>query len=71
MYKQIASNKRKSLALLVGFLVLYGALGYVLSLWFGAAALVVAVVIAIVMLVINLYMADDLVTLVTGANHIE
>ena len=27
MYKQIASNKRKSLALLVGFLVLYGALG--------------------------------------------
>ena len=71
MYKQIASNKRKSLALLVGFLVLYGALGYVLSLWFGAAALVIAVVIAIVMLVINLYMADDLVTLVTGANHIE
>jgi heat shock protein HtpX len=71
MYKQIASNKRKSLVLLAGFLVLYGALGYVLSLWFGSAALVVAVVIAIVMLVINLYMADDLVTLVTGANHIE
>src|SRR5688572_13871390 len=71
MYKQIASNKRKSLVLLAGFLVLYGALGYVLSLWFGSAALVIAVVIAIVMLVINLYMADDLVTLVPGANHIE
>jgi heat shock protein HtpX len=71
LYKQIASNKRKSLALLVGFLVLYGVLGYVLSLWFGAAALVVAAVIAVFMLAINLYMADDLVTLVTGANHIE
>jgi len=71
VYRQITSNKRKSLALLAGFLVLYGVLGYVLSLWFGVAALVIALVIAVVMLFINLYMADDLVTLVTGANHIE
>ena len=35
MYKQIASNKRKSIALLFGFLLLYGALGWLLSLWFG------------------------------------
>ena len=71
MYKQITSNKRKSLALLAGFLVLYGALGYVLSLWFGAAALVLALLIAVVMLVINLYMADDLVMAVAGARQIE
>ena len=71
MYKQIASNKRKSLALLFGFLVLYAGLGYVLSLWFGPAALVVALAIAVFMLVINLYMADDLVALVTGAERIE
>ncbi len=71
MYKQIASNKRKSLALLAGFLALYGTLGYVLSLWFGAAALVVAIVIALFMLLINLYMADDLVAAVTGARRIE
>ena len=71
MYQQIASNKRKSLALLVGFLLLYGALGYVLSLYFGPAALVIAVGIAIFMLVINLYMADDLVALVTGAQRVE
>ena len=67
MYKQIASNKRRSLALLVGFLVLYGVLGYVLSLWFGIGALIVA----IVMLVINLYAADDLIMTVAGARHIE
>src|SRR5215210_7342045 len=71
MYRQIASNKRKSLALLAGFLVLYGALGYVLSLWFGAAALVVALVVAVAMLLINLYMADDLVMAVAGARQIE
>ena len=35
MYKQITSNKRKSLALLVGFLLLYAAIGWLLSLWFG------------------------------------
>jgi heat shock protein HtpX len=71
LYRQIASNKRKSLALLVGFLVLYGALGWLLSLYFGTAALVIAGVIAIFMLVINLYMADDLVALVTGARRVE
>ena len=71
MYRQITSNKRKSLALLAGFLVLYGALGYVLSLWFGVAALVIALLIAVVMLVINLYMADDLVMAVAGARQIE
>ena len=71
MYQQIASNKRKSLALLVGFLVLYGGLGWLLSLWFGTAALVIAGAIAIFMVVINLYMADDLVALVTGARRVE
>ena len=71
MYKQIASNKRKSLALLAGFLVLYAGLGYVLSLWFGVGALVIALIVAVVMLLINLYMADDLVMAVAGARRIE
>jgi heat shock protein HtpX len=71
LYKQIASNKRKSLALLVGFLVLYGVLGYVLSLWFGIGALIVAGVVAIVVLLINLYAGDDLITAVAGARRIE
>jgi heat shock protein HtpX len=71
MYKQITSNKRKSLALLVGFLLLYGVLGYVLSLWFGVGALIVAGVIAIVVLLINLYAGDDLITAVSGARRIE
>ncbi len=71
MYKQISSNKRKSLALLVGFLVLYAVLGYLLSLYFGPAALIVAGTIAVFMLVINMWIADDLVAAVTGAQRIE
>ena len=71
MYRQISSNKRKSIALLVGFLLLYGALGWLLSLWFGTAALVVAIGIAIVMLIVNLFMGDDLVATVAGARRIE
>jgi heat shock protein HtpX len=71
LYKQIASNKRKSIALLFGFLALYVGLGWLLSLWFGSAALFVAVAVAIVMLVVNLFMGDDLVTTVAGARRIE
>ena len=71
MYRQITSNKRKSIALLFGFLLLYVALGWLLSLWFGAAALFVAVGVAVVMLMVNLFMGDDLVAAVTGARRIE
>ncbi len=71
MYKQIASNKRKSIALLFGFLLLYGALGWLLSLWFGSAALFVAIGVAIVMLFVNLFAGDDLITTVAGARQVE
>jgi len=71
MYKQITSNKRKSLALLFGFLLLYGALGALLSLWFGEWVFGVVIVVAIVMIVVNLFMGDDLVLRVSGARQIE
>jgi heat shock protein HtpX len=71
MYAQITSNKRKSVLLLIGFLLLYGALGWLFSLWFGAAAFYIAIGIAIFMLIVNLYMGDDLVALVSGARQVE
>jgi heat shock protein HtpX len=71
LYKQIASNKRKSIALLFGFLLLYAALGWLLSLWFGNAALFVALAVAAVMLFVNLFLGDDLITTVAGARRIE
>ena len=51
MYEQIAANKRKSVLLILGALLLLGAVGYVLgSLWLtGPAGAVVALVIAAVM----------------------
>jgi heat shock protein HtpX len=71
LYKQIASNKRKSIALLFGFLLLYGVLGWLLSLWFGSAALFVAIGVAIVMLLVNLFAGDDLIATVAGARRVE
>jgi heat shock protein HtpX len=71
VYRQITANKRKSLLLLVGFLALYGALGFLISLWWGSAALYLAIGIAVFMIIINLYMGDDLVTLVSGAKQVE
>jgi heat shock protein HtpX len=71
LYKQIASNKRKSIALLFGFLLLYGALGWLLSLWFGTGALFIAFGVAVVMLLVNLFAGDDLIATVAGARRVE
>jgi heat shock protein HtpX len=71
MYQQITSNKRKSILLLFAFLLLYGALGWLLSLWFGPAAFYIAIGVAIIMLVVNLFAGDDLVALVSGARRVE
>jgi heat shock protein HtpX len=71
MYKQITANKRKSLVLMVGFIALYSALGFLLSLWLGEAAFYIAVGIALLMVFINLYAGDDLVLAVSGARRVE
>jgi heat shock protein HtpX len=71
MYQQITANKRKSLALMVGFILLYGALGFLLSLWLGQAAFYIALGIALLMIFVNLYAGDDLVLAVSGARRIE
>jgi heat shock protein HtpX len=57
--------------LLVGFLALYAVLGWLFSLWFGPAAFYIAVGIAIFMLIVNLYMGDDLVALVSGGRQVK
>jgi len=71
VYQQITSNKRKSILLLIGFFALYALLGWLFSLWLGQAALFFALFVAIFMLIINLYMGDDLVALVSGARQVE
>jgi len=71
VYKQISANKRNSILLLIGFLLLYGALGWLISLWLGNAALFIALAIAIFMVITNLFMGDDLVALVSGARRVE
>jgi heat shock protein HtpX len=71
VYQQITSNKRKSLLLLVGFIVLYGGLGFLLSLWLGQAAFYIALGIALFMVFVNLYAGDNLVLAVSGARRVE
>jgi heat shock protein HtpX len=71
VYKQISANKRNSILLLIGFLLLYAGLGWLFSLWLGQAALFLALFIAVFMVIINLYAGDDLVALVSGARRVE
>jgi heat shock protein HtpX len=43
MYEQISANKRNSLLLMAGFLLLYTGLGWLFSLWLGPAAFYIAI----------------------------
>jgi heat shock protein HtpX len=71
MYEQISANKRNSLLLMAGFLLLYTGLGWLFSLWLGPAAFNIAIAIAIFMVIVNLFMGDDLVALVSGAHQVK
>jgi heat shock protein HtpX len=64
VYEQIAANKWKTVALIVGAIVLLGAVGYVLGLWLasGPLGLVFAVVLAVA-LSIGSYVAGDRIIL--------
>lgn len=71
MYQQITSNKRKSFALMFGFLVLYGIIAYVLSLWFGPIAVYIVAGVAIFMVLSSLFMGDDMAVRVAGGKQIK
>ena len=72
MYEQIAANRRKTILLIVGAIVLLGAVGYVLGLWYGSgpAGLVGAVALAIVLSLGSFFGGDRLVLASTRAREV-
>ncbi len=72
MYEQIASNKRKTVLLIFGAIVLLGAVGYVLGLWYGSGivGLVGAVALAIVLSLGSFFGGDRLVLASTRAREV-
>ncbi|HET8526292.1 MAG TPA: M48 family metalloprotease [Actinomycetota bacterium] len=75
MYEQIASNKRKTVLLIFGAIVLLGAVGYVLGLWYGGSGsglfgLVGAVALAIVLSLGSFFGGDRLVLASTRAREV-
>ncbi|HEY8115850.1 MAG TPA: M48 family metalloprotease [Actinomycetota bacterium] len=72
MYEQIASNKRKTVLLIVGAIVLLGAVGYVLGIWYGSgpAGLIGAVALAIVLSLASFFGGDRLVLASTRAREV-
>ena len=71
MYEQIAANKRKTVLLIVGAIVLLGAVGYALGLWAGSGiyGLVGAVALAIVLSLGSFFGGDRLVLASTRARE--
>ena len=75
MYEQIAANRRKTILLIVGAIVLLGAVGYVLGLWYGGAGsgvfgLVGAVALAVVLSLGSFFGGDRLVLASTRAREV-
>ena len=72
MYEQIASNKRKTVVLIFGAIVLLGAVGYVLGLWYGNGlfGLVGAVALAVVLSLGSFFGGDRLVLASTRAREV-
>jgi len=71
MYQQIASNKRKSFALFVGFFLLYILIGLALYKVFGPIGFVIVFVIAIGMSLTALFGGDDLAVKVAGGQQVH
>jgi heat shock protein HtpX len=71
VYEQIASNKRKSLALFGGFLLIYAAIAGALYLYAGTVGAVVMMGVAVVMTLIALFGGDDLAVRVAGGRQVE
>jgi len=72
VYEQIAANKRKTILLIFGAIVLLGAVGYVLGLWYGSGiyGLVGAVALAIVLSLGSFFGGDRLVLASTRAREV-
>ena len=72
MYEQIASNRRKTVLLIFGAIVLLGAVGYVLGLWYGSGlfGLVGAVALAVVLSLGSFFGGDRLVLASTRAREV-
>ena len=76
MYEQIAANKRKTVLLIFGAIVLLGAVGYVLGLWYGGSGsgvfgLVGAVALAVVLSLGSFFGGDRLVLASTRAREVS
>jgi heat shock protein HtpX len=75
VYEQIAANKRKTVLLIFGAIVLLAAVGYVLGLWFGGSGsgvygLVGAVALAVVLSLGSFFGGDRLVLASTRAREV-
>jgi heat shock protein HtpX len=72
LYEQIASNKRKTVVLIVGAILLLGAVGYVLGLFYatGVVGLVGAVALALVMSLVSFFSGDRIVLASTRAKEV-
>lgn len=74
MYNEIASNKRKSVILIILFTIFIIGLGYILSIGFGDGSyglMVLAIVVSLLMTIVSYFQGDKIALWSTGARPIS
>ncbi|MBI4898018.1 MAG: M48 family metalloprotease [Actinobacteria bacterium] len=71
MYKQISANKRKSMLLMSGFLLIYAAIAYALYLWVGSVGTIAVAAVAVIMVLSSLFAGDDMAVMAAGGKRIK
>lgn len=72
MYKQIATNRRNTILIMLGFVALIAVIGWLISTYLGDISITITVVtIAIIYALIQYFIADKLAVMMTGAKQIE
>jgi heat shock protein HtpX len=70
MYKEIDSNKTKTVVIMIIFLLFVGGLGYFLSWYFNNPAIfIIAIIVAVVQTLISYYLADSITLSISGAQE--
>lgn len=72
MYKHISKNKRNTVLLILGFIILIGAISAAFAYWFGDWSIsVITIIIATVYALIQYFAASSIAVAMTGAHQIQ
>lgn len=68
--EQISANRRRTFFLFLGFLVLYAAIGWAASLFWGSQGMIIVAALAVLLVLVSLFWGDDMAVKVAGGKQV-